>query len=170
MFMKKIALIFFSFIVIVNCKGQSIDSLKLYVFLSSTCPMCTEYSFELNKIQKEYTSKGLKVVGIFPNFFETENDIMEFTKKFNISFECKKDVNFYFVNLYKATITPEVFLVNSKDEIIYKGLIDNAYFKPGKKRSLTTENYLRNALEQFYGNLSVIKKSTTAIGCIITKN
>ncbi len=110
-------------------------------------------------------------MGVFPSQTATNTSIRKaFAEKYKLPFLLTDDPLQTLTNQLSAQITPEVFVINKKNnQLIYRGLIDNSYIRVGKRRSITTEFHLRNALEQFFaGNLEQIK-STEAVGCIIQK-
>lgn len=147
------------------------DSLMVYIFLSETCPICKSTTPELQSLYSDYTSKGVSFKGIFPNeSISTSETRKAFATKYKLKFPLIGDPQHSLTNELNAQITPEVFVVRiKKNELIYRGLIDNSYIRVGKRRSITTEFYLRNALEQYLsGNVSTIQ-STEAVGCIIQK-
>lgn len=150
--------------------GQT-DSLKVIVFLSETCPICKSTTPELRKLSNEFASKGVEFIGVFPSQTATnESSRKAFAEKYNLSFSLIDDPQQSLTRQLNAEITPEVFVLNKKNnQLIYRGLIDNSYIRVGKRRSVTTEFHLRNALEHFFsGNVDQIK-STEAVGCIIQK-
>ena len=147
------------------------DSLKVIVFLSETCPICKSTTPELRKLHYEFTSKGVEFIGVFPSQTATNTGTRKaFAEKYNLPFSLTDDPLQALTNQLSAQITPEVFVLNKKNNLlIYRGLIDNSYIRVGKRRSITTEFYLRNALEQFFAGHVEQIKSTEAVGCIIQK-
>jgi len=68
----------------------------------------------------------------------------------------------------KATITPEVVLIDSSGAIRYHGRIDNAYADLGKPRQHVTSHDLRVSLDAVLAGRPVPKPETEALGCYIT--
>jgi thiol-disulfide isomerase/thioredoxin len=145
------------------------DSTIVYAFLSTECPMCIAYTPVLNQIAADYKNTPVKVVGVFPNFYTTDALVTEYKKEHPIDFEIIIDSHLDLTNKFGATITPEVFVVKN-DQVLYKGLIDNAYFRPGKRRGKTSEYYLRAALSAITSNKKPLLPFTNTIGCAIVKN
>ena len=56
---------------------------------------------------------------------------------------------------------------HNDQEILYKGRIDNAYFRVGKKRGVTSTSDLKDALEAIVRGEPVLIKETEAVGCFI---
>jgi peroxiredoxin len=147
------------------------DSLKVIVFLSETCPICKSTTPELRKLHDEFASKGVEFMGVFPSQTATNTSTRKaFAEKYNLPFLLTDDPLQALTNQLSAQITPEVFVINKKNnQLIYRGLIDNSYIRVGKRRSVTTEFHLRKALEQFFAGHVEQIKSTEAVGCIIQK-
>jgi len=147
------------------------DSLMVYVFLSETCPICKSTTPELKSLYSDYSSKGVSFKGIFPNESLSTSDTRQaFATKYKLKFPLIGDPQHSLTNQLNAQITPEVFVINLKNnQLIYRGLIDNSYIRVGKRRSITTAFYLRNALEQYISGQTSSIQSTEAVGCIIQK-
>ena len=144
--------------------------ITIFVFLSETCPMSQSYVPVLNKIQDTYKNKGVEIVGIFPNFYVTDSIVNQFVKEFGVNFRVKRDSAFITTNSFNAHITPEIFLVNSEKRILYSGAIDNAYFRAGKRRGITSANYLIDAIDAMLINKKIETTRTEVFGCVIVKD
>ena len=70
-------------------------------------------------------------------------------------------------NLLKATITPEVFMLNQQQKVIYQGRIDNWAYEVGRKRTVITEHNLRDAIKTFKKRQPIAYPKTKAVGCFI---
>ena len=149
--------------------SQTPISYRAYIFLAEGCPMCQGYAATLNQLAEAYEAKGVQFIGIFPNFYTTDAEIEAFKKQFDIRFDLKRDECFIYSDQLKATTTPQVFLTDKSDKILYSGMIDNAYFQRGKRRGKTSDFYLKNALDNVLKGQAVAVAQTTAIGCIIVR-
>ncbi len=58
-------------------------------------------------------------------------------------------------------VPPEVFLFNSKRELVYKGAIDDSWENP----NMVTTVYLEDALECALDGIDVDYPETPAVGC-----
>lgn len=138
----------------------------IYVFLSPECPMCVYYLPILNEIHQ----KSLPVIGLLPNYYANDSIRKAFVAENNIHFEVRLDSNQKYVQLWKASLTPEVILTNASKKILYRGQIDNTYLRAGKKRAKTTEFYLKDALIALQNHKRIPIPETKAIGCFIISN
>lgn len=142
------------------------DSYTVYIFLSEDCPICRYYVLEINRLYEEHHSDNIEFVGVFPNFSSKENKIEAFVADYKLKIPTKTD---YFKSLAQkldAELTPEVFVVNQHEEVLYRGRIDNSYASIGKRRRVVTEHDLDNYLSALKTG-TVNKSKTEAIGCYI---
>lgn len=142
----------------------------VFIFLHDECLISQYYTLTLNDLHKEYASKNIRFVGVFPNEISSKEDIITFRNKYNIKFELIKDKDFFVTNKLGATLTPEVFVMNSEtEEILYKGRIDNSYFRVGKRRTVTSSSELKDVLIALTNGDEVTVEDQVSIGCFIQK-
>ncbi len=137
----------------------------LFIFLSPECPLCQNYTLVLNKIYQDYANK-VKFYGIIPGKTYSAKTIDLFAKKYKIAFPLLIDEALTISHYLQAIATPEVILLNSGGELIYKGAIDD-WKDIGKQRTRATQNFLRDALDQKLNGETVTLKRTKVIGCYI---
>jgi hypothetical protein len=77
------------------------------------------------------------------------------------------DSNKKIANQLKASITPEVFILDINGSLLYSGRIDDWAYSLGKKRKNITDHNLLNALEDILNSRTIKNPKTTAIGCYI---
>jgi thiol-disulfide isomerase/thioredoxin len=142
----------------------------VHFFLSDGCPMCIGYTGTMNKLFDEYSNKEIRFEGIFPNFYVTDSLIQVFRENHDIKFNLQKDINEKYLNTFQATITPEVVFVDNNENILYRGQIDDAYYKPGKRKGIVSKHYLKDAIETILAGKKPILAETKPIGCVIVKN
>jgi peroxiredoxin len=152
--------------------SKASDSITVYIFLLESCQICQNQTAELNDIHQNYARSGIEFKGIFPNIeFSTQEGIESFQTKYKLNFQLKFDPDQEIANQYQATITPEVVVVRNADQsILYRGKIDNSYERVGIRRSVSTEFYLKDALNQILENKVITIPHTNAVGCFIMKN
>ncbi|TDE13620.1 redoxin domain-containing protein [Dyadobacter psychrotolerans] len=149
-------------------KLSSFDKkLRIIVFLSPECPLSQNYSLVLNQIQ-EQNKETTDVIGIFPGTSYLPKDYQAFKEKYKITFPLLTDSAKKLVVKLDAKVTPEVFLLDVNDKVIYSGAIDNWVIDLGKKRSKATAYYLSDAITSYIQSKPVDLVSTKAVGCYIT--
>ncbi|HRX28928.1 MAG TPA: hypothetical protein P5235_06055 [Saprospiraceae bacterium] len=140
---------------------------RLYITLLEDCPICVQYTDELNVLYSQYGDL-VDFEGIFPNFISKKENIANFKNQYNIGFPLKTDYFKTITNKYNCKVTPEVVLIDANNEqIIYKGAIDNSYLMPGKQRKSGIIHYLADVLEDIRNKKAPRHNHTQAVGCFI---
>lgn len=139
---------------------------KVLVFISPDCPLCKSYTKDLREMIEEYKGE-IDIYGVVPGKFYTVHEVDSFLNYYNLSLNIVYDPNFKLVRELKATITPEAFLIDNNNNIIYQGLIDNWLGELGRKRQIVSQYYLKDAIKSFINGEEVRIKKTKAIGCFI---
>lgn len=158
-----------------NVKAQRTDSkaidteesLTAVVFLATDCPISQKYIGELKHIDSLFHTK-ISIKGVIPGNVKQE-EIDQFISEYQINFPVVTDTEYKLVKKYRATITPEVFLINDRNHIYYQGAIDNWFFDLGKYRQHITEHYLIDAIKAVLEGQSPVVKKTESVGCPIQK-
>lgn len=132
-------------------------------FLSKDCPMCNNYKPLLDSLREEYAKDSrFLFVGL-----RTDADAATDSSYFlPLEYSAGKDVR-YIAEIYKATVTPEVFVIDSSNHVWYSGAIDNWSFDTGKKKQFATEYYLKDALNALRNGQKPALAETKAVGCFI---
>jgi thiol-disulfide isomerase/thioredoxin len=139
----------------------------VYVFLSETCPICQSYTLTLKKLYKKYKDNNIKFIGVFPNYYADKDSVNLFKEKYQIPFELIMDTKAIITKRLRASITPEVFVENEMNQIVYSGRIDDSFFSLGKRRNIITSNDLDKVLNLIASHQSFKPYKTKAVGCII---
>jgi thiol-disulfide isomerase/thioredoxin len=151
-----------------NIQLSSAKKGTVIYFLSPECPLCQSYSLTIKDIEKKYSKNGFQFIAIIPGKDFSKNDVIEFKNKYNLkALSFLFDPNLALANYTKATITPEVVVYNANGQKIYNGRIDNWAYELSKKRTVITENDLRNVLQKMDQNQYVKPYQTKAVGCFI---
>lgn len=147
------------------------DSITVYVFLHESCLISQYYTLPLRTLHQTYADSNVQFIGLFPNLSSKPDKIQAFKESYEIPFDLKTDYYHTKTKALGATVTPEVVVYNeSKEEIIYKGRIDDSYARVGKRKRIVSTTELNDVLEAVSKNQPVLTGPTTAIGCFIGKN
>lgn len=151
-----------------NGKEQSFTDLKgkngtVVVFLSVQCPVVKGYNERINKIAADYQAKGINFIGINSNSTESVDDIKTHATE-HYKFPVLIDKGNVLADSFGASVTPEVFYINEKNVLVYRGAIDN-----NRKGDQITENYLRDAFDAALNGKAIVKTSANAFGCTIKR-
>ena len=66
-----------------------------------------------------------------------------------------------------VTVSPEVAVFGTSNELLYRGKIDNLFSDYGERRRRATETYLRDALDAILRGDKPAISVTDPIGCFI---
>lgn len=150
-------------------KMQTLDSLKgkngtLIVWLSAQCPVVRGYKERINEIAADYQTKGINFVGVNSNSTEDLNWVKSNIAEFGYKFPVLIDKNNILADKWGATVTPEVYFLDSDNILKYHGAIDND--RSGKN---VTEQYLRSAFDSSLSGKAIAKTRANAFGCTIKR-
>lgn len=154
--------------------GKPVSNLEMtkqkatvFIFVSPECPLCQSYSLTLNKLYQHYSKQNMQFIAVVPGTYFTKQQVTSYIKTYHISFPVYFDRELKLVKQFKATITPEVFVVNAAGKMLYSGRIDNWAYALGKKRTVVTENDLAETLKAITEDKLIPHLKTKAIGCFI---
>ena len=141
---------------------------EVYIFLEEDCRISQFYTNSLNNLHRQFANEHITFTGVFPSPTTKKNDIEGFKEKYKIPFDLVFDDQQVLTKKFGATITPEVVVYQPEQEkVIYKGRIDNSYFRVGKRRNVVTTNELKHVLSCIKNNRPVKISWKEAIGCYI---
>ena len=139
-----------------------------YVTISEECPVCIYMTKTLQSIEEKYRD-SVKFTLVFPNSLSNYKSIFKFKEKYGLQkFESILDYDHSFIKKHNLTVTPEVLILTSNEEIIYKGRINDGYYAPGKMKRSSISNELDQALELWILNKKKLENWSEAIGCYIS--
>ena len=135
------------------------------IFDATKCPYALGYKERVGAMAKEYSGKGVTFVTVNSNKTEPAAEVAADAKKNGFSFPVLKDEGNRVADLYDARKTPEVYVLDPKGTLLYRGRIDENHEEPDK----VTSPDLRNALDQILAGQPVAKTETKAFGCTIKR-
>lgn len=139
------------------------------VFLSFECPVSNSYAPSLGELAKKYASQDVAFVGVVAGD-EKPEAVRKQADEFKFGFPVYLDPKLAAVEAFKATHTPEAFVLDHNAVLRYRGRIDNSWYARLKKNQQVTEHDLRNALDELLAGKAVRTPATKAIGCpVVTK-
>lgn len=138
------------------------------VFFDPDCPISQYVIKPLNNLQSEFQEQ-VEILGVIPGTYYSEAELSTFVTNFQVEIPVLLDPNLALVKRLDATITPEVFLIDSDGKVLYQGALDDKYERLGKARPIANQEYLESALSQFSEGKSISFPKTAAIGCIIER-
>lgn len=139
------------------------------VFLSPDCPLCQGYTPTISALADTFTTKNIAFWGVFPGTLYSDSDIVAYRDSFPVRYPLLHDPKQLLTNLLGATVTPEVFVLDSAFNVLYSGRIDNWMYDVAKKRVAPTQHDLEMVLREICAGKTVTTKHEKAFGCLIEK-
>lgn len=116
----------------------------LVLFLSSYGPADHLYVQRLNIVYEAASKVGVSILGLFPGKGETKASVARFTVLHKLGFSCALDAGNAYADAFRASRTPEAFLLDAQMKVVYGGAIDDSTYG-----GETARNYLLNAIRDF---------------------
>lgn len=135
------------------------------VFLGTHCPISNRYVPELNAFAKLAKKQGIDFYGVLSENRTTWDEAEAFRDENNLKFPILLDPARDLANRLKPLATPEAFVVNTDDTLVYRGRIDNRYAKIGELRRVTTKHDLKATFKKLAKSETVTPHSTVPVGC-----
>jgi len=142
---------------------------NLVMFICNHCPFVIHVKDELSKIGIDYKEKDVAIVAISSNDIEKypqdgPEKMKEFAINENFSFPYLYDETQEIAKSFLAACTPDFYLFNEKNELVYRGQLDNS--RPNNGIPVTGKD-LRNAIEAVLNNELPDSNQVPSIGCNI---
>ena len=134
------------------------------IFISTECPVSNEYNERFLALHNDYKDQGVQFIGINSNRNESVEEIAEHNKTNKFDFVVLKDLGNKIADKFGARRTPEVYLLDEKRILRYRGAIDNNQKNP-------ETHYLRERLDLVIAGRAIPedRKKTKAFGCTIKR-
>lgn len=141
------------------------DSTAIVVmFIATQCPVSNAYNERMVALYNDYQPRGFAFIGINSNKQESVEEVKEHSQNNKFDFPVLKDWNNVVADQFEATVTPEIFVLNSLFEVLYHGRIDNS-----RRESDVKSKDLRVALDEILAGKTVSTTETKAFGCTIKR-
>lgn len=141
----------------------------LLIFMCNHCPYVKHINHQLAAIAKEYTQKGIGIAGINSNDIEKYPDdapekMKELAGEFGFYFPYLFDESQAVAKAYDAACTPDFYLFNPKNELVYRGQFDDA--RPGNNVPVTGKDLIA-ALDALLDGKEISPIQRPSMGCNI---
>lgn len=153
----------FSFSTIKREKGT------LVIFICNHCPFVHHVIEEVVRIANDYRVQGIGIVAISSNdIYKYPQDNPELMSEFafenNFEFPYLFDETQEVAKAYDAACTPDFFLFDSQDKLVYRGQLDDS--RPGNGIPVSGSD-LRGAIDGILYNRIINPDQKPSIGCNI---
>ncbi len=141
----------------------------LVMFLCNHCPYVHHVIEEIIRVANDYRVQGIGFVAIssndVQNYPQDHPDLMtEFAFRHHFNFPYLYDEIQNSARDYDAACTPDFYLFNAEDKLVYRGQLDDS--RPGNGIPLSGSD-IRNAIDGLLYNRSVSSIQKPSMGCNI---
>ncbi len=136
-------------------------------FLTTDCPISNGYVPEMNRIAKEYGSRGVRFYGVMTDTSVPLADLRKHVKDFAYMFPVLIDPTQILVKYTNADTNPESAVISPRSGLVYLGRIDNRVEGFGQARNQATVHELRDAIDASLTGKPVAKAFVQPVGCSI---
>ena len=141
----------------------------LVMFICNHCPFVKHIADELSALGREYQSRGAAVVAISSNDStkypeDSPEQMVHEAESRGYVFPYLFDEDQAVAKAYKAACTPDFFLFDGDQNLVYRGQLDAS--RPGNDIPVTGSD-LRTALDAVLSGQPVAQEQTPSIGCNI---
>lgn len=134
------------------------------LFIATRCPVSSAYNERMARLAAEYGPKDVAFLGINSNAGEPAEEVAAHAEKNALSFPVLKDAGNAIADRFEAKVTPEVFLLDGNNILVYRGAIDDAQREAGVRN-----RYLSRALDAVLAGRPIPARTSKAAGCAIQR-
>lgn len=143
--------------------AQDAEVIALY-FNTTECPVTNRYLPKLKEIQNKYRDNQVLVVAVNSNAHDTLEEIKKHATEYEIDFEVLHDEQGRLANSLNVTRTAEIFLLDAKRKIRYRGAVDDR-FERGVTKPKITRDFLKDALDSLLAGRNIKIPITDVTAC-----
>jgi peroxiredoxin len=111
------------------------EKLTIVDFWATWCKPCIQAIPKLNNIYSDYKDKGVEVIGITVDSPRNAAKVKPFVRIHKMAYNILRDPNSEIATDFNVTAFPTLFIINSKNEIIFK----HQGFRPGDEKHIAAE-------------------------------
>ncbi len=138
------------------------------IFIATRCPYSNAFNHVMANLAREYEARGVAVVGINANKTEPASEVADHARTHGLNFLILKDLGNVIANRLGASVTPEVFLLDSNWVLRYHGALGNSH-QPTTNPEMATDEEARPALKAVLSGQQAALTETRAFGCTIKR-
>jgi peroxiredoxin len=143
----------------------------LVMFSCNTCPYVIKNQSRTKEIAAFAKANNIGIILLNSNEAQRGGDdsyaaMQAYATKEAYDFPYVIDVNHQQADAYGATRTPELFLLDAKGTLVYKGAIDDSPADIAKVNRI----HAKEAIKELVGGKSISIKESRSVGCSIKRN
>ncbi|WP_397569607.1 thioredoxin family protein [Schlesneria sp. T3-172] len=158
----------------VDGKVVSLEDFKsakglVVIFMCNHCPFVKHLRSGLAQFARDYQPRGIAVVGISSNDVSSHPDdspakMVEEHRAAGYTFPYLYDETQQVAAAYKAACTPDFYVFDQNQSLVYRGQFDSS--RPGNGKPITGSD-LRSAVDQLLAGNPPLAEQRPSIGCNI---
>jgi hypothetical protein len=137
------------------------------LFAASDCPISNRYVPEIARLNKEFSSQGVRFWWVFPNPEDTTPIVSQHLRDFAIHEDALLDRDQALVKRANATTTPEAAVFTADLRELYHGRIDDRYLDIGQERPQPQDHDLETAIAAALAGKPIPPPGGPPVGCSI---
>ncbi|WP_018126314.1 redoxin domain-containing protein [Balneola vulgaris] len=151
--------------------GEIVETNGLIVIFScNTCPAVSQWEDRLVQISNIAKLNNIGMIALNPNERtrdrgESLEDMKKRAAKQSYNFYYALDKDHQIADAFGASRTPQVFVFNSTEQLVYIGAIDD---NP-RNATQVQEKYLEDAIQKMVAGQELIRTTTKLLGCPIKR-
>ena len=153
-----------------NFSSSELDEIKpsLIMFICNHCPYVIHYHDEIKRLADDY-AEILNMVAISSNDIKNypqdgPDKMRELWEDLGLSFPYLFDSTQEIAKKYKAECTPEFYLFDHSQQLVYRGRLDESYPNSGTE---PTGKDLRDAIDNLISGKEINSSQLPSMGCNI---
>lgn len=131
------------------------------IFVSSMCPCTDQHKSEVKQLMSVSQSRGISYYCVFSNITENDSRIGQFYRNIGWDMPYIHDADGKLAKRFGASRTPQVVMLDSVGQPVYRGPIDDS----NKNLGRIEHAYLRNNVNALLNGESLAFTEIPAIGC-----
>jgi mono/diheme cytochrome c family protein/peroxiredoxin len=137
------------------------------LFLSTQCPISNGYLPELNELASTYRRRGADFYGVISDPSVTRANALKHRDEYHIQFPVLFDGSGELRLALSPTHTPQAFVLNQFDRMIYSGAINDRHVKLGQKKDAAARSFLEDAIKAAIDGRPPAIGKTRPVGCLL---
>ncbi len=136
------------------------------VFMNASCPVSNRYAPELDRLAALADDHGVAFYGVMSDPYLTAKEARAFVADYGIGFPVLFDPSGDLALRLDPVITPEAFVIDTGDNVVYRGRIDDRFEAIGVLRNRIASHDLRDALVMAGAGRDLDPWRTVPVGCV----
>ena len=155
--------------------GRSIKPLEapdavatVLVFVRTDCPISNRYAPDIRRLRESFHGRGIVFWLVYVDPGESAEALRAHLREYDYGVEALRDPEHLLAGRAGARVTPEAAVFGRKQELLYRGRIDDRYSGFGEARPQATRRDLEQALLAILSGKKPSPARTDAVGCYIS--